>query len=113
MTTDFPAGCLNATDTTRWCRVAIGSEKTSIGEQPGHHQCRTNEENWTTTEAVHPDQGGDSHNNVDDVLDRRRDEEGVSAESSHSKDVSLRSVNSARKETGKEKRVIEGRRLTM
>lgn len=69
--------------------MTIGSEETTVCKQPGHHQRRADEENRATTEAVHPNQGGNSHDDVDDVLDGGRYEECISSEASHGEDISL------------------------
>lgn len=48
--------------------VAVGSEDTGVGEEPGHHKSAANEEGRTAAPAIDPDQSGNGHGDVDNVL---------------------------------------------
>lgn len=81
-------GCLfNAVDAA-WNGCTVDRKNAGVGEQPGHHEGRADEEGWTTANAVNPDQGRNRHNHVDDVLNGRRDEQSVARQACHGEDVS-------------------------
>ena len=56
-------------DALRTGIVAVGDEDAAVGEEPGHHEGGADEEGGTTAPAVDVEEGGDGHDDVDDVLD--------------------------------------------
>ena len=79
--------CFLDTTNAVWTWGAVDCKDTSVGEEPGHHQGRAQEESRTTADTVDPDQGGDSHDNVDHVLDGRRDEQVVASQACHGEHI--------------------------
>ncbi len=78
----------NVTETTWGRGLAVGGHEAGVGKHPRHHENGANDEHGSASPAVHEEQSGDGHENVDDVLDRAGDEVDVSPESSHAKHVS-------------------------
>ena len=67
--------------------LTMNGENTSVGEHPGAHEDGTHQKSWSTTPAVHPDQGGDGGEDVDDVVDGGGQEIGIATVSGHGEDV--------------------------
>jgi hypothetical protein len=84
---DFCRGFLGTTNTFRARIGAVDCEYTSVGEQPNHHESSTDEKQGTTAHTVDEEHAGNGHDNVDDVLNGRRDEEVVSRQTGHFKDI--------------------------
>lgn len=51
--------------------AGVGRHETGVGVHPGCHQCGTNKQCWAATPSVDPDQGRDSHDDVDNILNAR------------------------------------------
>ena len=74
-------------ETPWWCRLAVCGEKTSVDPEPGHHEGTANKQWPASSPSVNEDQGKDGHEDVDDVLNGRGDEVGVTCESSHAEHI--------------------------
>ncbi len=66
--------------------VPVGFENAGVGEEPGHHEGGADEEGGATAPAVDVEEGGDGHDDVDDVLDGGGEEEVVLREAGHGED---------------------------
>lgn len=64
----------------------VDSEHTSVDRHPQTHKCSTDQQGGTTTPAVQPDQGGDSHEDINNVVNTRRQKITVT-EVSHFEDI--------------------------
>lgn len=68
---------------TSWDDYTVRCHDTCVRIHPDHHERRTNQERRPTAPAVHPDQGWDGHEHVDDILNRRRNQVRVTAVAGH------------------------------
>ena len=67
--------------------VAVGFEEPGVGKHEGHHTEGTEEESGSTAPAVHVEQSGYSHDDVDNVLNRGRHQKIVACQASHGENV--------------------------
>ena len=85
---DLPRGFRRAIHAL-WAGVmAVGFQEPAVGEHPRHHAQGAEEEGRATAPAVDEEEGRNSEDDVDDVLDTRGDEESITGEAGHGEDVS-------------------------
>lgn len=81
------SGSLGGVVYSTWDIGALTTEDTSVDEEPDGHECGTNEQSWATAPAVDPEKSRDSHDDVNNVLDRGADKQVVASETSHGEHV--------------------------
>lgn len=67
--------------------LTVRRENASIGEHPGCHQGRADDEGRTSSPSIKPDQRRDGHEDIDNVLDRGGKKVGVALIACHGEDV--------------------------
>ena len=63
--------------------VTVAGEQSRDRKEANSHERRAEHESHTTTPAVDEKNGGDGHDEVDDILDRGRDEVGIARKAGH------------------------------
>ena len=76
----------NSINPARNDHTVVGQD-TGIGVHESGHQSGADEQCGTATPTVNIEQSGDSHEDVDDVLDGRRKERGVAPVACHAEDI--------------------------
>lgn len=66
---DFPALLCYVVHSALGCCVAVGCHESGVGEHPDCHEDGADDEHGAATPAIHVNESGDGHDNVDDVLD--------------------------------------------
>jgi hypothetical protein len=67
--------------------MAIASHETSICEHPDRHKDGAKDKHWATAPAIHVDEGGNGHEDVDDILDGGGDQIDISGQSRHGENI--------------------------
>jgi hypothetical protein len=67
--------------------VAVASHETSIREHPDGHKDGAEDKHRATAPAIHIDECGNGHQDVDDILNGGGNQVDVPGKSSHSKNV--------------------------
>lgn len=85
--TNDPRLGFDAFETARGSGVTVRGHETGVDVHPDHHEDGADHKGVAATPAVTPDEGGDGHDNVDDVLDTGGDEQVVALQTGHGEDV--------------------------
>ena len=83
----MPGLCLNTLQSTWRSGLSVRCHETTVCVEPSEHAKCAEEKSRTTAPAVDPEESGDCTEDVNDVLNARRDEKIVSLQTGHGKDV--------------------------
>ena len=67
--------------------MAVRGHNACVGEHPGHHQRRANDQWPAASPAVDENKSEYRHEDVDNVLNRGRDQIGIAGETGHPEDI--------------------------
>ena len=86
-TRERPGGFGNVADALGAGVRAVGRHQASVRKHESHHAKSAHKQRWPTSPAINVEQRRNGEDDIDDVLDRRGNEQIVASETSHGEDV--------------------------